>query len=102
MLDDTPGSGHPTVHRDGNHLLTDTYTWEMTSFGDGTIPLRWVDLKSGHEEAVVRINTQQPCEDGVMRVDPHPAWDRTWRYVTFNAFVNGTRRVFVADMKELI
>jgi hypothetical protein len=38
----------------------------------------------------------------VMRVDPHPAWDRTWRYVTFNAFVDGTRRVFVADMKELI
>lgn len=32
----------------------------------------------------------------------HPAWDRTWRYVTFNAFVGGTRRVFVADMKERV
>lgn len=102
MLDHTPGSGHPTVYPDGRHLLTDTYTWEKTSFGDGSVPLRWVDLKTGHEEAVVRINTQQPSKDPVMRVDPHPAWDRTWRYVTFNAFVNGTRRVFVADMKDLI
>ena len=102
MLENTIGSGHPTVHPDKGHLLTDTYFWEKTSFGDGTIPLRWVDLKSGREEVLLRINTQPPCEDAVMRVDPHPAWDRTWRYVTFNAFVNGTRRVFVADMKELI
>jgi hypothetical protein len=102
MLDDVPGSGHPTVYPDGQHLLTDTYTWEETAFGDGTIPLRWVDLKTGDEEVIVRINTRQPCEDPVMRVDSHPAWDRTWRYVTFNAFVDGTRRVFVADMQGVI
>ncbi len=102
MLDDTPGSGHPAVHPGNKHLLTDTYTWEKTSFGDGTIPLRWIDLASGTEEVLVRINTQQPCADGVMRVDPHPAWDRTWRYITFNAFVDGSRRVFLADMKELL
>ncbi len=102
MLDDVPGSGHPTVHPNGQYLLTDTYTWEKTAFGDGTIPLRWADLETGKEQVIVRINTQQPCKDSVMRVDPHPAWDRRWRYVTFNAFVGGTRRVFVADMKELI
>jgi hypothetical protein len=102
MLDDVTGSGHPTVHPDGQHLLTDTYTWEETAFGDGTIPLRWVDLKTGDEEVIVRINTRQPCEDPVMRVDPHPAWDQTWRYVTFNAFVDGTRRVFVADMQRML
>ena len=102
MLDNVPGSGHPTVHGDGRHLITDTYTHEKISFADGTIPLRWVDLKTGDEQVLVRINTQQPCEDVAMRVDPHPAWDRTWRYVTFNAFVDGTRRVFVADMNEFI
>jgi len=102
MLDDVTGSGHPTVHPDGRHLLTDTYTWEGTAFGDGTIPLRWVDLETGTEETIVRINAAQPFEDSVLRVDPHPAWDRTWRYVTFNAFVGGTRRVFVADMKRLL
>ena len=102
MLDSVPGSGHPTVYPDDRHLVTDTYTWETTSFGDGTIPLRWVDLKTGEEQVIVRINTQPLCKDPVMRVDPHPAWDRTWRYVTFNAFVDGTRRVFVADMQRLI
>jgi hypothetical protein len=101
MLEDVPGSGHPTVHPNGTYLITDTYTREPTAFGDGTIPLRWVDLVEGEERVLVRINTAQPCEDSVLRVDPHPAWDRTWRYVTFNAFVDGTRKVFVADLKDL-
>ncbi len=102
MRDDLPGSGHPTLHPDGVHLLTDTYTNEDVAFGDGTIPLRWVNLRTGAEEALVRINTRQPCGDGALRVDPHPAWDRTWRYVTFNAFVEGTRRVFIADLSSVI
>ncbi len=103
MRDDLLGSGHPTVHPDGRHLLTDTYTWEeKTSFGDGTIPLRWVDLATGEEQTLVRVNTKQPCRVASLRVDPHPAWDRTWRYVAFNAFVDGTRRVYLADMRNLI
>ncbi len=102
MLNEVPGSGHPTVHPDGIHLLTDTYTWEKTAFGDGTIPLRWVNLQTHEEDAVVRINTKQPHEDGVLRIDPHPAWDRTWRYVTFNGFVGGTRRVYIADLQGVI
>jgi hypothetical protein len=101
MTSALPGSGHPTVHPDGRHVLTDTYTKEPTAFGDGTIPLRWIDLEKGTEECLVRINTQTNSADGVMRVDPHPAWDRTWRYVTFNAFIAGTRRVFIADMKDV-
>lgn len=102
MREDVVGSGHPTVHPDGRHLLTDTYTREPNAFGDGTIPLRWVDLETGRERALVRINTAQPCPDGVMRVDPHPAWDRTWRRVVFNAFVGGTRRVFLADLSGMV
>lgn len=101
MLDHVTGSGHPTVYPGGKHLLTDTYTKEATAFGDGTIPLRWVDLQTGAEEVVVRINTHQSCGVAAMRVDAHPAWDRTWRYVTFNAFTGGSRRVYVADMQSL-
>lgn len=100
MLDEVTGSGHPTVHADDRHLITDTYTSESLAYGDGSVPLRWVDLETGHEEVLARIHTQPPVKDGVLRVDPHPAWDRSWRYVTFNAFIGGTRRVFVADMKE--
>ncbi len=102
MLEGVVGSGHPTVHLDGRHILTDTYTMEASAYGDGTIPLRWVDLETGEDQVLVRINTAQPCKDGVLRIDPHPAWDRTWRYVIFNAFVGGTRRVFVADMQPLL
>lgn len=102
MLDATPGSGHPTVHSDGRHLLTDAYKGERVAFGDGTIPLRWIDLASGREKVVARINVDTGCADGVLRVDPHPAWDRTWRYATFNGFVGGTRRVFIADMRSLL
>ena len=93
---------HFPRYPDGRHLLTDTYTFEGLAYGDGTIPLRWVDLTTGREQTLVRINTQQPCSDSVLRVDPHPAWDRTWRYVTFNAFVDGTRRVFIADVQGML
>lgn len=100
MHDEVVGSGHPTVHPDGRHVLTDAYAWEQIAFGDGTVPLRWIDLQTGREQTLVRINVKQPHDDMVLRIDPHPAWDRSWRYVAFNAFVGGTRRVFVADMER--
>lgn len=102
MRDDVWGSGHPTVHRDLINLVTDTYTQEPTAFGDGTVPIRIVNLETGTEEVLVRINTAQPAADKTLRVDPHPAWDRSWRFLTFNAFVGGTRRVFIADMASKV
>lgn len=103
MLSDVPGSGHPTVHLNGTDLITDTYTHEKgTSFGDGTIPLRWVNLLTGDVQNLVRINTATPYNESVLRVDPHPAWDRSWQYVVFNGFVDGTRRIFLADMRTLL
>lgn len=103
MIDDVRGSGHPTVHPSG-HILTDTYLakWNFPQYGDGTVPLRWVDIKTGYECVAVRIRTEQPCSDVALRVDPHPAWDRSWRYVVFNGYVDGTRRVFLADMAPLL
>ena len=102
MLDDVPGSGHPTVHPDGRHVLTDAYADGQVAFGDGTIPLRWIDLAAGTEQTLVRIHTKTPYEtaDPALRVDPHPAWDRTHTRIAFNAFEDGTRRVFVTDMSE--
>lgn len=102
ILNNSIGSGHPTVHPNGRNLITDTYTWERFAYGDGTTPLRWVNLATGDEQNIIRIHSEQPVEDSVMRVDPHPAWDRSFRYITFNAFVGGTRRVFIADMQKLL
>ena len=101
---DAIGSGHPTLHPDGRHILTDAYVHERVSFGDGTTPLRWVDLKTGEETLLARIRTKPDCEGPrhELRVDPHPAWDPTFRWFAFNAVVDGTRRVYVADMGGLL
>lgn len=97
------GSGHPTVHPNGTHLLTDTYTNEPMAFEDGTVPLRWIDLRTGEEKCLVRINASNPpaAKESVLRCDPHPAWDRTWRHVVFNGMDGETRRIYLADLQSV-
>jgi hypothetical protein len=103
ILYDVSGSGHPTVHPCG-YILTDTYlaSWDYEPSTDGTVPLRWINIKNGKEKVIIRIPVNQPYNDAALRVDPHPAWDRSWRYITFNGFVNGSRRVFLGDMTKLL
>ena len=98
------GSGHPTLHPNGRHILTDAYEWESVSFKDGTVPLRFIDINAGAEKCAVRVNIRNSAaaKNGALRVDPHPAWSPDYRYAAFNGFVNGTRRVFVADFKCLL
>jgi len=98
------GSGHPTIHPDGRHVLTDAYEYENVAYGDGTVPLRWIDLEKQIEQTAVRINVGNPGTQvsRALRVDPHPAWAADHRHVIFNGFVGGTRRVFVADFGELL
>jgi hypothetical protein len=98
------GSGHPTLHPDGHHILTDAYPHEAVAFGDGTVPIRWLDLRSGQESTLVRIRTLSDHEqrDVALRVDPHPAWDRTYTRIAFNACPSGGRQVFVADLSGLV
>lgn len=103
IFPDILGSGHPTVHPTGP-ILTDTYTHESMSFEDGTVPLRWI-TPDGVETCLARIGARtEPQPDSTLRVDPHPAWDRTWRWVAFNGVRPGdnTRRVFIADMQPAI
>ena len=104
ILDNVYGSGHPTIHPNGRHILTDTYVRERKgAFGEPT-PLRLVDRQTGDEKVVVRINTIPKEQRGIgcLRIDPHPAWDRTNGWVAFNGAPEGTRRVYVADMRSLV
>ena len=85
-------------------MLTDAYVSEPLAFGDGTTPIRWLDLPGGTETQLVRIRTQAdftgPRQE--LRVDSHPAWDREFRRVAFNACPAGRREVFVVDLSSLL
>lgn len=98
------GSGHPTLHPNGRHLLTDAYPREPVAFGDGTVPLRLVDLETRSEQCLVRIpvvpDFAGPRQE--LRVDPHPAWNRSFTRIAFNAWLDGSRRVCVADLSEVV
>ena len=100
MTESVVGSGHPTLHPDGRHVLTDVYLHEPLAFGDGTTPIRWIDIEQGSEETVVRINNDPPFPGPKkeLRIDPHPAWDRSFRWIAFNGCEDGLRRVYVADL----
>ena len=92
------------LHPDGRHVLTDAYVNESIAFGDGTTPLRWIDIESETDTPLVRIRTQ-PLDEGPtgeLRVDPHPAWDRSYRRIVFNACPGGKRRVYIADLTERV
>ena len=104
MSPDACASGHPTLHVRGRYILTDAYLNEPPAFGDGTVPIRLVDTQTGWDQTLVRIGAR-PAFTGVrgeLRVDPHPAWDRNFRYIAFNACPDGKRRVFVADLRGVL
>ena len=93
------GSGHPRLHPDETHIVTDAYQYESMAFGDGTTPIRWIDVRARTERDLIRIRTQPYFQGpkGELRVDPHPAWDRGFRRIVFNACPDGRRGVFIAD-----
>ncbi|MFQ6133805.1 MAG: hypothetical protein ACE5R4_17320 [Armatimonadota bacterium] len=104
MSDVVVGSGHPSLHPDGRHIVTDSYLKEPVAFGDGTTPIRLVDLRTAESKNLIRIRTE-PNYSGPsneLRVDPHPAWDRSFRRIAFNACPDGTRRVYIADLTEVV
>jgi len=102
LVDFAKGSGHPTLHANGRHVLTDTYLHEGFTDESGVCPLRWLDLERRGESHPIRMCIRPASSRGEWRVDPHPAWDRTWRYVAFNGVAGNTRRVFIADFAPLL
>ncbi len=98
---DIVGSGHPSMHPDERHILTDAYPRE-SPFADGTVPLRLIEARQGHELMLARVPSVPPFAGPTreLRVDPHPAWDRSAQLVVFNAYLGGTRRVCIADLSS--
>jgi hypothetical protein len=97
----SPGSGHPSFHPKGlPFIVTDAYPGEMVTTGDGTVPIRLLNTKTGLEQKITSIFLSKT--EGEFRIDAHPAWDPSGRYVVFNGLTDNTRCVFIADLKNVL
>lgn len=92
-----PGSGHPSYHPRGLPLIiTDACPNESITAKNGIVPIRLLDTATGKEVNIVEIFVSKI--DGEFRIDPHPAWDKSGRYIIFNGYINNIRNVFMADI----
>ncbi len=101
---DIVGGGHPTLHPDGHHILTDAYPRESVARDGGVCPLRWIDTRSGKERSLLWMPLTTPASGpyDALRVDMHPAWDREYQRVVINGTRNGHRYVHLVEMGEML
>jgi hypothetical protein len=95
------GSGHPSMHPTLPFIITDAYPREPVTRGDGTAPLRLIDLRNQKEVALAQVlltRSDSAKLTSEHRIDAHPVWDATGRYIVFNGVHNDTRSVFIADV----
>ncbi len=95
------GSGHPSFHPHGlPYVLTDAYSGEVI-LEDGRTPIRLIDIGKVRETVAASVDLPQ-IRNFELRIDAHPVWDKTGRYVVFNGQKDGKRCVYMIDMQELI
>ena len=95
------GSGHPSMHPTLPFVITDAYTHEPLARGDGTVPLRLIDLRNKTEVALAHVLARRSDSAKLtteFRIDQHPVWDATGRYIVFNGVHDDTRAVYIADV----
>ena len=105
LNDDLLGSGHPSMHPDARHVLTDCNANDPNfCHPDGTCPIRLCDVRMGVDHHLLRVGHDPEFRGPKyeLRVDPHPAWDRSFTRIAFNACPDGVRRVYVADLSGLV
>jgi hypothetical protein len=96
------GSGHPSYNPNGLPLIvTDAYSGVM-NLTNGKTPIRLINTETQTEQNITEIDLPA-IKNFEFRVDAHPAWDRTGRFVIFNGTDNkGKRCVYVADLKAIL
>lgn len=95
------GSGHPSYHPAGlPYIITDAYAGEIP-LENGQSPIRLIDVKQQTETRLAEVYLP-PIHNFEFRVDAHPAWDRTGRYVVFNGMKAGHRCVYLARISNLV
>ena len=96
------GSGHPSFHSNGRHIVTDVYPEEDFAADSKEVPIRLIDIEQQIEKNLCFIFTRGLPNANVLRIDPHPAWSRDYTKICFNASPEGRRQIFVADVGELV
>lgn len=96
------GSGHPSFHpnREFPYIITDAYAGEMPLEGDNS-PIRLINIECQKEATVAEVYLP-PIRNFEFRVDAHPAWDRTGRYIVYNGVKNATRCVYLLDLSSTL
>lgn len=93
ILNEPPGTGHPTISANGQWLLTD-----VNSTMDRRRPatIRLIDLFQRTCRDLARVDNPL-FEDEPLRCDAHPVWDRRGRLICFQGMPGMGRQLFVAD-----
>jgi hypothetical protein len=102
--DDLVGSGHPSLHPNRRHLLSDAYGREKLGVAAPfNSPVRLIDLNTGYERRLFEFDGRPPGPNmRELRLDAHPAWSRDYRTIAFNGRSGGTRHVFLADVGGIV
>ncbi len=97
------GSGHPSMHPTLPFIVTDAYTHEPLARPNGTVPLRLINLRTKQEEALAWVAARRSDSAKLtseFRIDQHPVWDATGRFIVFNGVNEDTRAVYIADVAD--
>lgn len=95
-----PGSGHPSFDPTGRYIILDSYPYEPVAPGDGTVPIRLFNTETTTTTVIARVFVSMTR--GEFRLDPHPAWDLSGKFVVFNGLTNVGRKVYLADLRQLL
>lgn len=97
------GGGHPTIEPSEHYIITDIKYLNP----DPVVRIRLINLIDQTEEALCKMPTkplyrEKGASFAELRLDGHPAWDRTFKRICFQAAPNGHRQLFIADLSSLM
>ena len=122
-LDYFSSTGHPSVSPEGSRILTDNYSKapgevvldavdpstgrasEIARYAEGADSLNYPHKQSAPfagETMAAHFRRIELSPDKKIVVQAHPVWDRTGRYVAFNANPDGPCQLYFADLEELV
>lgn len=96
------GGGHPTIEPFERFIVTDAKYLDP----EPVFRIRLINIIAQTEEAICVMPTKPLYrKKGVyheLRLDGHPAWDRSFKRICFQGAPNGHRQLFIADLSSLM